>query len=87
MTLESSFSGQVGGSFGLRGSTHRSSAGTLPGNDYFAIQALADSSVTWTGVNWDGDATTSVSLLAGTIIYGQFNSVTLVSGRIIAYKA
>ena len=50
-----------------------------------AIQALEDSVVTTT--TSAGDALTSVTLSEGTIIFGKFDSVTLASGKVLAYKA
>lgn len=50
-----------------------------------AIQALEDSVVTTT--TSAGDALTSVTLTEGTIIFGKFDSVTLASGKVLAYKA
>jgi hypothetical protein len=34
-----------------------------------------------------GDALTSLALGEGTIIYGKFDSVSCVSGKVLAYKA
>ena len=50
-----------------------------------SIQALEDSVVTTTTLA--GDALTSVTLSEGTIIFGKFDSVTLASGKVLAYKA
>ena len=50
-----------------------------------AIQALEDSVVTTT--TSAGDALTSVTLTEGTIVFGKFDSVSVASGKVIAYKA
>jgi hypothetical protein len=50
-----------------------------------AIQALEASEVTTT--TQVGDALTAVALSEGSIIYGKFDSVTCVSGKVLAYKA
>lgn len=53
------------------------------GYTYYAIQVITDTVITCVG-NVTG--LTSVTLAAGTIIYGRFTSVTLASGSIIAYQ-
>ena len=50
-----------------------------------AIQALEDSVVTTT--TSVGDALSSVTLTEGTIVFGKFDSVSVASGKVIAYKA
>lgn len=50
-----------------------------------AIQALEDSVVTTTTAV--GDALSSVTLTEGTIVFGKFDSVSVASGKVIAYKA
>ena len=50
-----------------------------------AIQALEDSSVTTTSSR--GDALTEVIIPTGTVVWGKFDSVSVVAGRVIAYKA
>jgi len=50
-----------------------------------SIQALEDSVVTTT--TSVGDALTSVTLTEGTIVFGRFDSVSVASGKVIAYKA
>lgn len=55
------------------------------GEAYRAIQVLADAVVTTTTTM--GDALTAESLVAGTTIYGKFDTVSVSSGKLIAYKA
>lgn len=50
-----------------------------------AIQALEDSSVTTT--TSVGDALTEVIIPTGTVVWGKFDSVSVVAGKVIAYKA
>lgn len=50
-----------------------------------AIQALEDSSVTTTTTV--GDALTEVIIPTGSVIWGKFDSVAVVAGKVIAYKA
>lgn len=50
-----------------------------------AIQALEDSSVTTT--TSAGDALTEVIIPTGTVVWGKFDSVSCVTGSVIAYKA
>lgn len=85
------------GQFGLRVITGTSTAGEL----FVALQALEDTefscnllpyktnSTAYSGSAAEliGDTSlTSVTLLAGTIIYGRFESVVVASGKLIAYK-
>ncbi|GEM_PF-6353551 len=50
-----------------------------------SIQALTDIVITTT--TSVGDALTSVTLIEGTIIFGKFDSVSVISGKAIVYKA
>ena len=50
-----------------------------------AIQALEGAVVTTT--TQVGDAVTNLGIGEGTIIYGKFDSVSCVSGKVLAYKA
>lgn len=55
--------------------------------DFEAIQVIeAATFSTLTAPNWSGDALTSVSIPAGTILYGYFTAFTLSAGKVIAYK-
>lgn len=57
----------------------------VSGESYRAIQVLGDAVVTTTTTA--GDALTAVSLSEGTMIYGKFDTVSVSSGTILAYKA
>jgi hypothetical protein len=64
---------------------------TMTSGDYSAIQVIADAKFhTLTGNHDGGMANTTsgsaATLLAGTIIYGQFSAIKLHSGSVIAYK-
>lgn len=70
-------SGELGGRY--------ASSGTLTpstGYVFFALQAIADSVITAVG-NVSG--ITNLSVSAGTVIYGRFTSITVVSGGVIIY--
>lgn len=74
-------------SFGDNGlrllSTGESSAG---GESFGAIQIIDSAVISCDSNAAGGDASlTSVSLFAGTIIYGNFDSISVTSGSIIAY--
>lgn len=60
-------------------------AATTPETGYIfcAIQVITDCVATIVG---NPSGLTSVTLLAGTIIYGRFTSVTLASGSVIVYN-
>jgi hypothetical protein len=68
----------------LGGKYTASTSAVLPDTGYvfFAIQFITDSVITCVG-NITG--LTSISISAGTIIYGRFTSFTLASGSVIAY--
>jgi hypothetical protein len=55
------------------------------GEQYRVVYALEDSTITVASVN--GDGLTSQPILAGTSVYGLFDSVTAVSGTVLAYIA
>jgi hypothetical protein len=64
---------------------------SVPTTNYFsAIQSMADTVVSTqedvTGAT-NPALSTFTSILAGTVIYGKFSSITLTSGQAIAYKA
>ncbi len=71
------------GDYGFRYITSASTP--VSGEAYRAIQVISDASVTTTTAV--GDALTAVTLSEGTIIYGKFDSVSVSSGAVIAYKA
>lgn len=60
-------------------------AATTPtsGNVFTAIQVITDCVITAVG---NPTGITAVTLLAGTIIYGRYTSITLSSGSVIAYN-
>ena len=58
---------------------------TISGETYRTIFVLADAVVTATCPN--GDSLSSETLVAGTIIHGFFESVSVASGSLLAYKA
>ena len=73
---------------GLSGSTILSGTGTASDGPFVAIQILKDaviSAITAAGIT--GSASLVTSLIAGTIIYGDFRSVTITSGLLVAYRA
>ena len=74
-------------SFGDYGLRILSSGETSVANEAFAaIQVLADCVVSFTNNTEGGDNTiTSLSLNAGQAIYGNFEDISLSSGKLIAY--
>ena len=76
-------------SMGQKGFKFLSTAGTATysTDNMIAIQVLADSTVSCTSVK--GDDLTSVAVLAGTTIVGEFSSVTCAGtgGELLAYLA
>lgn len=57
------------------------------GENFVAFTVLADAVVSWTNVNpIGGDASqTSVTLTAGTTIYGNMTTIIVASGSLMAY--
>ena len=72
------------GEFGLR---IISSGGTSTvGEKYNAIQVVEDATLTCTNGATGGDTSiTSLELVTGMIIYGTFHTISVASGKIIAY--
>lgn len=60
---------------------------SVAGENFVAFTVLADASVSWTNVTpKGGDASqTTVTLLAGTTIYGEMTTIIVASGSLIAY--
>jgi hypothetical protein len=58
---------------------------SVAGESFRSIQALEGAVVTTT--TQVGDALTGAGLGEGTIIYGKFDSVSCISGKVLAYKA
>lgn len=73
-------------SLGQYGAVYKSSAGSLSGGPWGAIQASTSAVVSVTAANWSGDATTAVDIPAGATIFGNFTAISLTSGKIVAYK-
>lgn len=69
--------------FGQSGFDYATS-GTLDSHTYIAITVLATAQID--AVTVGGDDLTNVSIPAGTTIYGNFTSITVDSGRILAYR-
>lgn len=53
---------------------------------YWAIQMLADTTFTAISGKYDGTLT-GITIGSGNIIYGEFDSFTAGTGRVIAYKS
>jgi hypothetical protein len=53
---------------------------------YWAIQMLADTTFTTISGRYDGTLT-GITIGSGNIIYGEFDSFTAGTGRVIAYKS
>ena len=58
--------------------------GTIDTDTYIAITALEDATITATAEV--GDSLTSVVVPAGVTVYSRFTSITVVSGKILAYR-
>ena len=58
--------------------------GTINSHTYIAISALEDASISATAVG--GDSLSSVTIPKGMTIYGKFSSITVSSGKILAYR-
>lgn len=50
---------------------------------YYAIKAIDGSTIT--AVSNEGDSLTNLTVLPGEIIFGNFSSVTCVSGKLLVY--
>jgi hypothetical protein len=76
-------------SMGQNGFKYLSTAGTATYNTkrMIAIQAITDSTISCTSLR--GDSLTSITVLSGTVIVGDFSSVTCAGtgGRILVYLA
>jgi hypothetical protein len=57
----------------------------VPGEQYRTLYVLQDAVVTAT--TQKGDDITSKAILAGTLLHGLFNGVSITSGRVLAYAA
>ena len=74
-------------SFGDNGLRYLATGDTNVGGESFGAIQVIDSAVISCNIDAvGGDASlTSVSLFAGTIIYGNFDNVSVTSGKVIAY--
>jgi len=72
------------GVLGQNGFVVLSSGATDAGDEFYAIQALEDSTVTAVTTYGD-DLSTSETIIAGGIVYGYFTSVTWASGKVLCY--
>lgn len=71
---------------GRAGSTFINTSGAKTGSWAF-ILVIADAVfTTLTDANRDGDAVSTTSFAAGTLLFGTFTAITLASGSVIAYK-
>lgn len=80
ITKDGNFYQSVTGDYGFR--LLATGESSLEG--FRAVQALEASVITTTTTV--GDALTSVGITEGTIIYGRFDSVSVGSGKVVAYK-
>ena len=82
ITKDGNFYQAVTGDYGFR--LLETGESSVAGESFRAVQALEGSSVTTT--TQVGDALTAVSLAEGSVVYGRFDSVSCISGKVIAYK-
>ena len=54
--------------------------------EFYAIKAVNGNAVVNTAVTPLGDDLSAITILEGDIIYGNFTSITLTSGKVLAYK-
>jgi hypothetical protein len=83
LSQDDNFNNMSFGTWGFR----RIVSGSTPvaGEIYRAIQVLEDAIITVN--NNIGDDLTAQVVLAGTVIFGEFSSVTCSSGTVLSYKA
>jgi len=74
-------------SFGDKGLRVLASGSTsVADEDFCAIQSMEDSVITFNCNETSGDTSvTSLTLLAGHIVYGNLEDVAVASGKVIAY--
>lgn len=53
---------------------------------FIAVQVIADAVIAAYAPAYGGNTFTGVTLPAGTVIYGRFTSLTLASGKVLAYQ-
>lgn len=72
------------GDYGLR--IISASETSVSGEHFAAIQSLEDSTISCTNNTTDGDTSiTSLALTSGSILYGDFDDVSVASGKIVCY--
>jgi len=72
------------GGYGFRLLT--ASETSVSGENFGALQVIEDAVITATSNAEQGDASiTSLSLISGTTIFGDFSAVTVASGKVMAY--
>jgi hypothetical protein len=83
LSQDDNFNNMSFGTWGFR----RIVSGSTPvaGEIYRAIQVLEDATITVN--NNIGDDLTAQFVPAGTVIFGEFSSVTCSSGTVLSYKA
>lgn len=59
-------------------------SGTISENDYYAIKAV-EGPATISVVSNAGDDLTDLDIISGDIIFGNFSSVTITSGKVLVY--
>ena len=82
ITKDGNFYQSVTGDYGFR--LLETGESSVAGESFRAVQALEGSSITTT--TQVGDDLTAVSLAEGSVVYGRFDSVSCISGKVIAYK-
>ena len=84
MSFNSVYHKSAFGDFGLR--IIASGGTSTVGEQYNAIQAMEDSTVSATNNTTKGDTTiSSLVILSGQIIYGSFHTISCTGGKVIAY--
>ena len=74
-------------SFGEAGCVYETGTTAVTG-DFCALQCLTNTVFSaLTNTIRSGDAITSLTLPAGTVLYGKFSAFTLTSGAVCAYKS
>jgi hypothetical protein len=68
--------------FGQNGYSFASDGGSLTG-EFYCFQAMVESVVSATSVK--GDSLTSVTIPAGTVVSGDFSSISVTTGSVVAY--
>jgi hypothetical protein len=72
-------------SLGQYGATYLE-AGASTSGSFGAIQALEVAVLDLSSNNWTATATTAVPVPAGVTIFGNFSSVGVTSGKVLAYR-